>query len=331
MDTVAVDDRARWTSDPFGAELRDGALWGRGALDMKGGLVTQLACASVLARHKDRLSGSLVIHFAAGEECGEPGTLSLLQAGFTGDFGITTEPTDLTVATATRGVAWFRITIGGRSAHASRPDVSLNPTGPAAVLIQRIERYQAALGKRHHPLLGSPTCAVTGLRAGAQHNASPDTAQITVDRRMLPGETVEEVAAEIEAIVDGSGCRDNGHTARVELFQHPFQPAEVPADSPFVAGLRAVRDEVMGDRAPVTGTPYGSDVRNLINDAGMEAVTFGPGDSAFCHCIDERLPIADLKKAALILTVASFHLLAGPAPDMEMTQGMPTQSLGREN
>ncbi|MGH3428854.1 MAG: M20 family metallopeptidase, partial [Mycobacteriales bacterium] len=93
VDTVAVDDHERWTVDPFGGELRDGAIWGRGSLDMKGGLTAQIACARVLAKHRSDLLGSLVLHFAAGEECGEPGTKVLLEHGFTGDWGITTEPT----------------------------------------------------------------------------------------------------------------------------------------------------------------------------------------------------------------------------------------------
>src|SRR5713101_7883762 len=82
MDTVAIDDQSRWSSAPFSGDLREGAIWGRGSADMKGGLVTQIGCARALARRRQPLRGSLVLHFAAGEECGEPGTHSLLKRGY---------------------------------------------------------------------------------------------------------------------------------------------------------------------------------------------------------------------------------------------------------
>ena len=126
-DTVPIDDAQRWTTDPFGAEVKDGFLYGRGACDMKAGLTVQIAVAHYLSRHIDRLKGSLVLHFAAGEERAEPGTLSLLQAGFVGDLGIVTEPTELKVATAERGVAHYKIRIDGRSIHASRAHLGVNP------------------------------------------------------------------------------------------------------------------------------------------------------------------------------------------------------------
>ena len=127
MDTVPPDDLSLWTVDPFGGEIRDGAVWGRGALDMKGGLACQIACARVLALFERR--GTIVLHFASGEETGERGTLSLLERGFGGEVGITTEPTGLAVAVAQRGVAYYRIVLQGRSAHASTPRSGRNPLG----------------------------------------------------------------------------------------------------------------------------------------------------------------------------------------------------------
>src|SRR5439155_25913933 len=126
MDTVGIDDLSAWSVDPFAGEVRDGHLYGRGACDMKGGLTTLLAVGQYVSRHRQELKGELVLQFAVGEERGEPGTASLLAAGFRGDFGVVTEPSNVNVAVAQRGLAFFDITIAGRSAHASRPEVGMN-------------------------------------------------------------------------------------------------------------------------------------------------------------------------------------------------------------
>jgi succinyl-diaminopimelate desuccinylase len=121
MDTVPIDDVALWDDDPFGGAVRDGYVWGRGACDMKAGLAVQIAVAHFLARRPERPRGTLVLHFAIGEECAEPGTLSLVKAGFVGDVGIVTEPTQLKVATAERGLVFYKLRIrGARSTRARR-------------------------------------------------------------------------------------------------------------------------------------------------------------------------------------------------------------------
>jgi succinyl-diaminopimelate desuccinylase len=299
-DTVPPDDLSLWSVDPFGGAIADGAVWGRGALDMKGGLVCQIACAHVLSRLQPR--GTLVLHFACGEETGEPGTLSLLERGFVGDVGITTEPTALAVAVAQRGTAYFRIVLHGRSAHASTPDAGVNPLRALPAVLAALERYNAEIGRREHPLLPPATCTPTMVRAGVQQNAIPDTCELVVDRRLLPGDTPEDALRELEAVV--------GSEATVEPLHHPFAPSEIPADSPFVSRVLDTVEAVTGRREPVVGTPYGSDVRNLINDAGIEAVTFGPGDVRGAHCPDERLDLAELRQAALVIATLAVDLLA---------------------
>ncbi len=312
MDTVAIDDHSRWTVDPFGGEVRDGSVWGRGSVDMKGGLAVQIACAKALSRIRDRLEGSLVLHFAAGEECGEPGTLSLIEHGFVGDWGITTEPTDLAVATAERGTGWFRIRVHGRSSHAAAPKTGLNPIPAAETLLAALRRYDAALTKRSHPLLGHPICTVTMMSAGAEHNAVPDTCEITIDRRLIPGEQLPVVTRELEALIIDSIAHHPGLTADLIPIHHPFAAAEVAAESPFINLVQRAISEVTGTSQPICGTPYGSDVRNLVNDAGMEAITFGAGDVAMCHCPDERQSLRDLQQAAHILVRVATELLAAP-------------------
>jgi succinyl-diaminopimelate desuccinylase len=310
MDTVAIDDADRWSVDPFAGEIRDGSVWGRGSVDMKGGLASQIAVARVLGRMRDELTGSLVLHFAAGEECGEPGTLSLLDAGFTGDWGITTEPTGLEIATAERGTGWFEIRIHGHSTHAATPQAGANPISAAEDVLAAVRRYNEEISTRLHPLLGHPICTVTMVAAGAQHNAVPDTCVLTIDRRLIPGETHESVRAELERVAaDGIAAHD-GIRAEVEAIHHRFEAAEVPGESPFIDVVAAAVGEVTGAPGRLTGTPYGSDVRNLVNDAKMEAITFGAGDVSLCHCADEHQELEALRQASLVMTLVSLELLA---------------------
>jgi succinyl-diaminopimelate desuccinylase len=309
MDTVAIDDPDRWSVDPFAGEIRDGVVWGRGSVDMKGGLASQIACARALSEVRDQLRGSLVLHFAAGEECGEPGTLSLIEAGFDGDWGITTEPTDLAIATAERGTGWFRIRLTGRSTHAATPTAGANPIPPVESVLSALRRYSDELSERSHPLLGHPICTVTMISAGAEHNAVSDSCELTIDRRLIPGESHDQVHAELETLAGDAVAGSRGITSSVRPIHHPFEPAEVPTESEFIATVGRVVREVTGDRAEIVGTPYGSDVRNLVNDAGMEAITFGAGDVAMCHCPDERQSLATLRQATLVMALVAVDLL----------------------
>lgn len=112
---------------------------------MKAGLAAQTAVAAILSRLDAPLPGSLVLHFAAGEERAEPGTRSLLEAGFGGDYGVVTEPTDLQVADVARGLADYQIDITGRSVHSSRPDDGVNPIREIPAVLAVLDRYAAEL------------------------------------------------------------------------------------------------------------------------------------------------------------------------------------------
>lgn len=307
MDTVAAGDECAWTHDPFGGVEADGIVWGRGAVDMKGGLAAQLACARALAARRHDLLGSVVLHFAAGEECGEPGTLSLLRKGYAGDWGIVTEPTHLQLATASKGVAWFEVTVRGESAHAGVGS-DRDPLKVLSAMLAAIDRYGQELSCRRHPLLGSARCSVTTVRGGSQHNATAEQAAFTIDRRLLPGETKESALAEIRAVV--GFVVPSGFGLRIDSLHHTFDPAEVTGGE-LVEHVEQAVTEVTGGPLVRIGTAYGSDVRHLIHSAGMEAVTFGPGEVDLMHSVDERIEVREVRDAALALALTAASLLSG--------------------
>jgi succinyl-diaminopimelate desuccinylase len=315
IDTVPVDDQALWTTEPFSGDVRDGYLYGRGACDMKAGLAVQIAVAHHLAQHVDQMAGTLTLHFAAGEERGEPGTISLLEAGFGGDYGITTEPTSLRVATATRGLAFVRISIAGRSIHAGRSELGVNPIPAVADVLAVIDAYRANIRQRNHPLLGCGSVTPTMIHSGVAENAVPDTCDLFFDRRLIPGETVRGELADLDTRLAVVRERYPEIGLTVEALNYPYAPAEIGDNSPFAHRVLSVFEAVTGRPTEIWGAPFASDVRNLVNDAGIEAITFGPGNVAECHCADERVATAELEDAARVIArVAEDMLLKDQSP-----------------
>jgi succinyl-diaminopimelate desuccinylase len=135
----------------------------------------------------------------------------------------------------------------------------------------------------------------------AKENAVADYCELMLDRRLLPGETVDgELEAMVRRLEHLKGA-DPDFEFEIEPFQYSFAPAEIPTDSAFAACVVEAAERVTGNRPEIFGTPYASDVRTLVNDAGIEAVTFGPGNVAECHCADERVSIDELEGAARVI------------------------------
>lgn len=311
MDTVPVDDRSLWHVDPFGGEVRDGFLYGRGSCDMKAGLAVQIGVLHALSRHPERLRGSLVLHFAAGEERGEPGTLSLLEAGFTGDYGIVTEPTELSVSIATRGAAFIRIHIKGRSIHASRAHDGINPVHKLQAVLAAVEAYDRELSARPHPILPGGSITPTVVRGGVKENAVGDSCDLVLDRRLLPSEDAARELDELRRRLDPIRADDPQFDYELSHVVPPLEGAEIAADAELVGIVRRAGESVLGTHPVVAGSPYGSDIRNLVRDAGIEALTFGPGNVLETHCVDERVELRQVRDAARVIAkVAETMLVA---------------------
>lgn len=310
MDTVPIDDESLWETPPFEPMLKDdGFLYGRGSCDMKAGLTTQIVTALHLAKHRQRLKGTLVLHFAVGEECAEPGTLSLLEAGFGGDYGITTEPTDLRVATAQRGLAFYTVRIRGESIHASRAHLVVNPNAFLPHVIGAIQEYEAEIATREHALCPGGSCTPTIIRSGVKENAVPDYTEVTVDRRLIPGETVDGELRALEARLANIRADNPDFDFEIRRWERAFEPAEIDQGSAFARQVADTVADVTGAPCEIYGTPYSSDVRNLVNDAGIEAITFGAGNVAECHCANERLSVEQLRHAAVATARVARDLL----------------------
>jgi len=312
IDTVPEGDISRWHFPPFEAAVKDGRIYGRGACDMKGGITAAALAAKALKDAGIRLRGDLILQFVIGEERGEPGTRHLVvEKGIVGDYAIVLEPTELKIATAQRGLAWFEVIVGGRAAHAGTPYMGINAISKAMKAIEALERYHGRLAKKKHKLLGSPTCTVTKIEGGIKENVVPPSCRLIVDRRMIPGESVRSVSSEVAETLSAVAKKERHF--KFDLKQMGgFISSEVSPSIPLVSDLKKNLREVAGIRPKLWGTPFGSDMRNFVHDANVPAVTFGPGNIENAHCFDEYIEIDQVTTCARVLVATAMDLLGSP-------------------
>jgi succinyl-diaminopimelate desuccinylase len=325
-DVVPAGDPDAWTHDPYAAAVvteRDDAgrerevLYGRGSADMKTGLALALVTAKRFAHRfeddiDDGADGALAVHAAAGEETGIPGTRTCIDAGYGGDHAIVLEPTDLRVATSAKGVVTYRIVVRGESTHASHPDEGANAIDAARDLFDRVDAYDADLREREDDLVGRGYASVTSVEAGTEGNMGviPDACEFLLDRRVLPEESIEDVDAEVDALL-AAAAREDGVEADRETVQY-YESASVPTDHPLAELVRAET----GDRAP--SDPWGmtaaTDAREFVA-AGIPAVVWGPGSLSQAHTVDEHVALEEATEALAVLESIVDRVLDGDLAD----------------
>jgi acetylornithine deacetylase/succinyl-diaminopimelate desuccinylase-like protein len=148
------------------------------------------------------------------------------------------------------------------------------------------------------------------IHAGVEQSSVPDVCEVTFDRRLIPGETHETALRELDELVRDVAERE----AEFQWSIRPllwFEPCEIDADHTLVRTIADAAAEVIGRPAVVNASAFASDVTELVHVGGIEAVQFGPGDIALAHAPDERTPVAEVRAAGIILTLAALRLLRG--------------------
>ena len=311
LDVVPPGDPATWTADPWGAEIRDGELYGRGACDMKGGVASILAAVRALAAagDLDRLAGELIVALVVSEEDGGQGTLAAIRAGVGGDMAIITEPSNLDVVVAHAGAITFRLTVPGRAAHASQRREGVSALGSLFVLNRALEADEARRNAAEtDPLmtaLGLPYPTIIGIIGGGEW-ASTVLDRVTADGRygVRLGQSPAEAEAELRAVIAAACAADDflrDHSATVEITGGRFGSARVAPDHPLPVSLAETVEVVTGRRPAMLGAPYGADMQLFVNVAATPCVIFGPGDVRLAHSADERVPLAEVEDCARVL------------------------------
>lgn len=316
VDVVPAGDPANWHFPPWQATLAEGRVYGRGAVDMKGGVCCAIFAAKAIRDAGVRLRGPLTIQTVVGEEDGGIGTLAAVLRGPGADAAVVVEPTELKVAPLQAGAHNFRLTVYGLAAHGCVREEGVSAIEKFAPLHRAILELERERNARHrHPLFARyttpyPICIGT-VRAGTW--ASSEAESLVAEGRygIAIGEDPIEARRELEAAVARAAAADpwlRDHPPRLEWWGGTFDPAATPDDHPIVTTVAASYADVAGAPAALEGMTYGADMRLLTNVGRIPTVLFGPGDVRVAHRPDEYVAVADLLACtqALALTALRF-------------------------
>jgi acetylornithine deacetylase/succinyl-diaminopimelate desuccinylase family protein len=309
IDTVPAGDG--WTVDPFGGELRDGCIWGRGTCDMKAGVAAILMAMVELKRSGQPFAGEIVFQAVADEESGSRwGTLHLIEQGYCrdADYAICTEPTSNRIELGNRGLRWIDITVSGEASHAGRPGLGINAVSAAAEIIRNIDALEFTLRDERFEI-PAPSVSVTTIEGGHTVNVIPDRCAFSIDRRMLPGETEASVLAELEAAIAPVRAGCDGIEVDMTVRPGCWDPFVIEPDEPVALATVEAAREVLGREPQVGYKAACTDASHLVNRAGIPTVLLGPGNERLSHKPDERIAVYALAEGAAIYSVALRRLL----------------------
>lgn len=290
LDVVGTDGMKH---PPFGADLFDGRIYGRGACDMKAGVAAM--CAAALRAAESGLDGEIVIAAVADEEYASIGTRALIERGVRADAAIVTEPTRLCIMPAHLGFVWIDVTFTGRAAHGSRWDIGIDAIRHAGIYLAAMDRFDTdVLTSRSHALLGRPSIHASLIEGGTGMSTYPDTCTLRIERRTIPGETAADVEREMRELL--ASLAHASQPARAEVQVTLAQaPSDVAADAPIVRALAGAMRS-LNEPVRVEGMSAWTDAA-LLNEAGIPAICFGPGDISLAHSAEEWVPVAEIERA----------------------------------
>lgn len=281
MDTVGVAGMGQ----PFIPEIKDGRLYGRGALDTKSALAAfMMATAGAM---KSRLRGDVILTAVIDEEYASLGT-EAVAAKWKADAAIIGEPTGLALVIAHKGFAWFEIETYGVAAHGSLPEAGVDAIVKMGKVLSGVDQMAARLASSdRHPLLGPGSMHASLISGGQEFSSYPAACRLSLERRTLPGESIRAIEAELAGMLDEIGKADRDFRASVstKMFRGPL---EVSMDEPVVRTLAKQVAVVTGKEPEYKGMGGWMDSA-LLADAGIPSVIFGPAGEGLhgkCEWVD---------------------------------------------
>jgi len=300
MDVVPVGDLSQWKFEPFSGTLHQGRIYGRGSVDMKGGLASAIIAAKAFAdTYGEDFAGSILIAGVVDEEDAGIGSKKLVES-VKADMAIVAEASDNTIYRAHKGTLWFEVTTKGKALHSSRVRSGNfeNAIYRMSRVVNTLEDYLTELEKRKDGLVGNPTINVSVIKGGTKTNVVPESCTITVDRRLLPKENPKIALEEIRKLL-ASKTRLKNLEYRVALER---EGAIIKESEPIVKLTRNAVQEVTGKQPKITGCMATTDMAFLVNQGKIPTVVYGPGSLEQAHVANEYVEVEELLKAAKVYT-----------------------------
>ncbi|KAH6693924.1 acetylornithine deacetylase [Plectosphaerella plurivora] len=302
-----------WTRDPYGAQIEDGAMYGRATAVSKSDFATYTFAVRALESLGASLQGAVELHFTYDEEFGgELGPGWLLRQKLTKPDLLIAAGFSYEVVTAHNGCLQMEVTVHGNQAHAAIPDSGVDALQGAVAILnalyalnERYRRVRSRVAGITHPYLN-----VGRIEGGTNTNVVPGRVTFRLDRRMIPEEDPAEVEAEIRRTIDEAAAADTKVEMRRLLLARPMR--EVPAVKGLVTALQTHTKTVFGAPAPAAGSPLYTDAR-LYAEAGVPAVIYGAGPRTVLEShakrADERVQLEDLRRATKVIARTLLDLL----------------------
>ncbi|KMJ55464.1 hypothetical protein AB685_27090 [Bacillus sp. LL01] len=295
MDTVPVE--GDWNYHPFGGQIVDGKLYGRGACDMKSGLACALIALKRLSEKGIELERDLIVIASIDEEGPfMKGAVALEKEKFIPEDAllVAMEPTSLTMSTSHKGTIWYELNIEGKSSHGGRAHLGADAVHAASEIISRLKKKVADLSYNHE-VFGKPALSVGTISGGNKTNMVAGSCRVELDFRLVPPMTKEEANTIINQCVK-EGCEQvTGTKAVIKHYGWQRPPIETDIASPLVKMMGSTYEKVVGEEIKESGFPAYTDVSMIsLRTGNKDFIVFGPGDLDQAHAVDEFVDIHQL-------------------------------------
>jgi acetylornithine deacetylase len=306
IDTVPPGDIDSWKHNPWEGGIEGDKVYGRGSVDMKGGVAAMIMAVKFIKAAGIKLKGDVILQCVVDEEGGGNGTLACVDKGYKADAAIITEPTSLKILVTHRGAMHLKVRVKGKSTHVCFRWKGVSAIEKMVKIMNSLSELEKRwLATKYHPLLPSPTIMAGEIKGGVGASIVPGECAIKVDVKYLPQENKEDVQREVEENIKNTAQSDpwlKEHPPEI-LWTLNASPYEISSRHPLAKTLGNCVNKIK-EVSEVSGLPSGADARILNNIGKIPTVIFGPGDLSQAHSIDESISISEYIKAIKILTLS---------------------------